>query len=137
MNGDKEPPVWRLHQWRSELAQAADDPVLAMVPPLGDVRVQLGQEFLIRSDGYTIAEVNAFLASPRMRNRASGTREKYGRGIGVWLGYLDAVGRRWSEASPQDVEGFKFWRPNRSRATSPGPLARIAGFSDVRRHVGA
>lgn len=124
MDADEKPLVWRLHRWQPELIQVADDPMLAKASSLVKLRIQAGQEFLIRSDGRTIAEVNAFLASRRMRNRAAGTRDKYGRGIGVWLGYLDAVGRHWSEASPQDVGGFKFWR-----MTDRANPRRVAGAS--------
>lgn len=102
----------------------SNDPVLAAAPALDDPAIQPGQEFLICSDGRIVAEVNAFLAAPRMRNRAAATREKYGRGIGTWLGYLDAVGRMWSDASQEDVDGFKFWR-----MTDTANPQRVAGAS--------
>lgn len=81
-----------------------------------------GQEFLIRSDGRVLVSVNAFLASPRMTSRSAGTRDKYGRGLGVWLGYLDAVDRSWAQAGEADVDGFKFWR-----MTDAANPARVAG----------
>ncbi|WP_433206813.1 hypothetical protein ACQP1G_20740 [Nocardia sp. CA-107356] len=83
-----------------------------------------GQEFLINTDGRVIVEVNAFFASRRMRNRRSGTREKYARGLCVWLGYLDAVGRCWRDVLSEDVDAFKFWR-----MTDEANPMRVAGSS--------
>lgn len=90
-----------------------------------------GQEFLINTDGRVVPEVNAFFASRRMRNRSAKTREKYARGLCVWLGYLDAIGRAWNEASEGDIDGFKFWR-----MTDEANPARVAG-SSVLDNLGA
>jgi site-specific recombinase XerD len=120
--------VWRLHVCRPERIPVwyGDDPVLAGLPTLPVFAeasgTRPGQEFLIRSDGRVVAEVNAFLASPRMTSRSAGTRDKYGRGLGTWLGYLDAVGRSWAEAGEADVDGFKFWR-----MTDGSNPSRVAG----------
>jgi hypothetical protein len=93
--------VWRLHACRPERRAGwyGQDPVLAGLPTLRESAdahgTRPGQEFLICSDGRVVAAVNAFLASPRMASRSAGTRDKYGRGLCVWLGYLDAVGQSW------------------------------------------
>ncbi|MEW2620863.1 integrase [Streptomyces sp. NPDC048106] len=57
-----------------------------------------------------------------MRNRSAGTREKYGYALCTWLGFLDAVGRRWDGADAEDVGGFKFWR-----MTDEANPQRVAG----------
>jgi len=94
-----------------------------------------GQVFLVRSDGHVVPEVNAFLASRRMRNCSPLTQVKYGRGLCVWLGYLDAAGRGWADAGEDDVDGFKFWRmtdaANPSRvagSTMLGDLGAVSAF---------
>jgi hypothetical protein len=111
-------------------AELAGDPVLAGVPSPAELAKRngtvAGQEFLINTDGRVVPEVNAFFASLRMRNRSTKTREKYARGLCVWLGYLDAIGRAWNEASEGDVDGFKFWR-----MTDEANPARVAGSSVV------
>ncbi|MGI5243110.1 hypothetical protein [Dactylosporangium sp. CA-139066] len=119
-------PVWRLHRWAAEVpAPMVADPVLMAARALATpVSIEPGQEFLIRSDGVVVSAVNAFLCSPRMRNRAAGTRDKYGRGLGVWLGFLDAVGCSWSAATQHEVDGFKFWR-----MTDAANPQRVAGAS--------
>jgi integrase len=122
--------LWRLHRcnvhrdWSSidaqlELTDALD--VGALLARNGTVD---GQEFLINTDGRVVVEVNEFFASRRMRNRRRGTREKYARGLCVWLGYLDAVGRCWHEVLPKDVDAFKFWR-----MTDEANPMRVAGSS--------
>ncbi|WP_229878010.1 site-specific integrase [Streptomyces humidus] len=122
------PGVWSLRRWKPtpEARWYSSDPVLAGLPCLGDwasrLGIREGQEFLINSDGRVFSEVNAFFGSLRMRNRSAGTREKYGYALCTWLGFLDAVGRRWDEADAEDVEGFKFWR-----MTDEANPQRVAG----------
>lgn len=129
--------VWRLHRWQPERAVSsyAADPVLRGLPSLAEIaqrlRIRPRQEFLIHSDGRTVFEVNAFLASLRMRNRAEGTREKYGYGLGLWLGFLDSAGVVWDAAGAEEVDGFKFWR-----MTDQANPARVAG-STVLDDLGA
>jgi site-specific recombinase XerD len=119
---------WRFQRARPkrEVAWYRDDPVLARVPSLAELAeangTRDGQVFLVRSDGRVVAAVNAFLASRRMGACRKLTREKYARGLGVWLGYLDAVGRGWDRADAEDVAGFKFWR-----MTDGSNPARVAG----------
>lgn len=119
---------WRLHRSRQDRNPAwfQNDPVLAGVASLVELAAangtRHGQEFLLRTDGRAVAEVNEFFGSLRMRNRSALTREKYGRGLCVWLGFLDATGRGWSAADEEDVDGFKFWRM--TDASNP---ARVAG----------
>lgn len=117
--------AWRLHRWAPEFpASQASDPVLAAARSFTVPAIEPGQEFMIRSDGVVAPEVNAFFSSPRMRNRAAATRDKYGRGRGVWLGFLDAVGCSWSSATQSEVDGFKLWR----MTDVDNPL-RVAGAS--------
>jgi site-specific recombinase XerD len=54
--------------------------------------------------------MNAFLGSARMRGVAEGTRRKYAFELSIWLGFLDATDCCWSNATPDDVDAFKFWR---------------------------
>ncbi len=122
--------MWRLHACRpNEGAEwYGQDPVLAGLPTLREFAeahgTRQGQEFVICSDGRVVSAVNAFLASPRMTSRSAGTRDKYGRALCVWLGYLDAVGQSWSQAGEAEVDGFKFWR-----MTDAANPARVAGSS--------
>ncbi len=110
------PPHWQVH-WcdpRREVSWYADDPVLAGLPTLSEWAhahgTQPGQPVLLRSDGWSVPEVNGFFASARMRNASAGTRRKYAFAVAVWLGFLDAIGRAWHVADEEDVAGFKFWR---------------------------
>lgn len=109
--------------------------MLAGLPSLAELAgangTRNGQQFLVRSDGRVVPAVNAFLASRRMGAVRKLTQVKYARGLGVWLGYLDAVGRSWDAASAEDVAGFKFWRM--TDASNPG---RVAG-STVADNLGA
>lgn len=122
------PGVWRLQRCCIEppdVVAHLDLPrglnVAALLARNGTVD---GQEFLINTDGRVFVEVNAFFASRRMRNRQPSTREKYARGLCVWLGYLDAVGRFWRDVMPEDVDAFKFWR-----MTDEANPMRVAGSS--------
>ncbi|WP_229877806.1 phosphotransferase [Streptomyces bluensis] len=45
-----------------------------------------------------------------MTGRKPRTWRRYAMTLVVWLNFLDAVGRDWTEATPQDVEAFKDWR---------------------------
>ncbi|WP_157838488.1 hypothetical protein [Nocardia farcinica] len=124
------PGVWRLQRCSYYIGRSAIVGGLALPEGL-DVAALCarnatveGQEFLINSDGRVVVEVNAFFASRRMRNRSASTREKYARGLCVWLGYLDAVGGCWRGVGPEDVDAFKFWR----MTDEANPL-RVAGSS--------
>lgn len=121
-------PRWQVH-WcdpRRDVSWYAGDPVLADLPTLAEWAhmhgTQPGQPVLLRSDGWSVPEVNGFFASARMRNASSGTRRKYAFATAVWLGFLDATSRAWHEADEEDVAGFKFWR-----MTDETNLRRVAG----------
>lgn len=43
---------------------------------------------LLRSDGWSVPEVNGFFASARMRNASAGMRRKYAFAVTVWPGFL-------------------------------------------------
>jgi site-specific recombinase XerD len=117
----------------------AADPVVQGVPGLAEVvrrnGTRAGQPFLVRSDGVYPVTVNAFLASARMRGCAEGTRRKYAIQLSIWLGFLDAVGCCWSDATADQVGAFKFWRINDERnpcrvtgGTFRGGLVAINAF---------
>jgi Phage integrase, N-terminal SAM-like domain len=95
-------------------AGSESDPVLAGLPLVAELAgrrsTRAGQPFLVRSDGLYQAEMNAFLGSARMRGVAEGTRRKYAFELSIWLGFLDATDCCWSNATPDDVDAFKFWR---------------------------
>ncbi|WP_228838948.1 hypothetical protein [Nocardia amamiensis] len=124
------PGAWRLHRcspvldWHAVIARLNLPDELDLAALRARNGTVEGQEFLINTDGRVVVEVNAFFASRRMRNRRAGTREKYARGLCVWLGYLDAVGRCWRDAVPEDVDAFKFWR-----MTDEANPTRVAGSS--------
>jgi integrase len=133
--------TWHLHRARLEQVPSwcAGDPVLAGLGGLRELAAangtMHGQVFLVRSDGHVVPEVNSFFASRRMRNCSALTQVKYGRGLCVWLGYLDAARRGWADACEDDVDGFKFWRmtdaANPSRvagSTMLGDLGAVSAF---------
>jgi integrase len=117
----------------------ADDPVLAGMPSLDALVVANGTRpdrfFLLDPDGVPDLRINAFFASARMSRRAELTSKKYAIGLGIWLSFLEVVGRRWWEASEEDVAEFKFWRmtdprnPDRvSGGTVHGNLVAVSSF---------
>ncbi|MFD9535777.1 integrase [Streptomyces sp. NPDC060010] len=119
---------WQVH-WcdpRREVSWYATDPVLAGLPTLAEWAhahgTQPGQPVLLRSDGWSVPEVNGFFASARMRNASAGTRRKYAFAVAVWLGFLDATSRAWHDADEEDIAGFKFWR-----MTDEANVRRVAG----------
>lgn len=119
---------WQVH-WcdpRREVSWYATNPVLAGLPTLAEWAhahgTQPGQPVLLRSDGWSVPEVNGFFASARMRNASAGTRRKYAFAVAVWLGFLDATSRAWHDADEEDIAGFKFWR-----MTDEANVRRVAG----------
>ncbi|MER5627882.1 integrase [Streptosporangium sp. NPDC002544] len=66
--------------------------------------------------------MNAFFSSAKIRNRADATAKKYITALGVWLTFLDRIGRPWWEAIEDDVEEFVFWR-----LTDPANERRVTG----------
>ncbi|MEU8413816.1 hypothetical protein AB0C24_13580 [Amycolatopsis japonica] len=125
-------PRWQVH-WcdpRRTVRWYADDPVVAGLPTLAEWGrahgTRPGQPVLLRSDGWSVPEVNAFFAAARMRTASQGTRRKYAFSVAVWLGFLDAVCRAWHEAGDDDVAGFKFWR-----LTDEANGRRVAGGTVV------
>jgi integrase len=119
---------WRVFWCEPQRTPAwyAGDPVLAGLPSLAEWArahgTRPGQPVLLRSDGRVAAEVNAFLASSRMRGCSQATVRKYAYALGMWLGFLDATGRAWHGAGEDDVDEFKFWR-----MTDAANPARVAG----------
>lgn len=54
--------------------------------------------------------LNLFFRVSPMTGRKPRTWRRYAMALVVWLNFLDAVGRHWTEVTPQDVEVFKDWR---------------------------
>lgn len=54
--------------------------------------------------------LNLFFRVRPMTGRKPRTWRRYAMALVVWLNFLDAIGRAWTEATPQDVEAFKDWR---------------------------
>ncbi|GAX58585.1 integrase [Streptomyces olivochromogenes] len=54
--------------------------------------------------------LNLFFRVSPMTGRKPRTWRRYAMALVVWLSFLDAVGRHWTEATPQEVEAFKDWR---------------------------
>ncbi|MGW5317875.1 hypothetical protein [Nocardia thailandica] len=111
-----EPARWKVF-WTDPGCRAVDcasDPVLAGLSGVAELmrsdRPRAADPFLLRSDGRYPAEVNEFLGSPRLRGCAEGTRRKYATGLALWLGFLDAVGCCWADATAEQVDAWKFWR---------------------------
>jgi site-specific recombinase XerD len=99
-----------------------------------------GQRFLIGPDGRPDERVNAFLASPRMRNRAENTSRAYAYSLGVWLNFLLAAGLNWWEASEDEAEAFQFWRltdPRNGQPVEASSFARdVAACKSFYRWIG-
>lgn len=75
-----------------------------------DLGVRHGQRFLIGPTGFPDLRVNAFLASPRMRNLAATTQRDYAHSLALWLNFLHATDQVWWGAEEDDAEEFQFWR---------------------------
>lgn len=115
------------------LAQDWPTELTGPIPDIEDVlarwRAVDGQRFLIRSDGFVDVRVNAFLASARMRVLAGNTNRDYAQSLCLWLNFLQARGRVWSEATEDDVGDFEFWR--RTDPNNPVPVGASAFSKDV------
>jgi integrase len=68
------------------------------------------QPFLLGPDGLPDSRVNGFFGSRRVLALDADTWRKYAYGLGLWLNFLAARGVRWDQATPEDVEAFKYWR---------------------------
>jgi integrase len=128
---DKPTFNWSHHQvdLDRDWSAHAEDPVLQDVPTLAELAkingTPSGRFFLLGPSGVPDARVNAFFTAPRIRNRAEGTARKYAVALAIWLSFLEVVGRRWWEATEEDVSEFKFWRmtdPDNPRRVSGGTL---------------
>ena len=99
-----------------------------------------GQRFLIGPDGRPDERVNAFLASPKMRNRAENTNKAYAYSLGVWLNFLQGTGLNWWEAGDDEVEAFQFWRltdPRNGQVVEASSFARdVAACKSFYRWAG-
>ncbi|WP_432172055.1 hypothetical protein [Streptomyces sp. 1222.5] len=69
-----------------------------------------GQRFLLGPDGLPDLRVNAFFASPTMRNLTDLTNRDYAYSLALWLNFLLVLGRDWWEATEDDATEFQFWR---------------------------
>jgi hypothetical protein len=103
------------------------------IPHLGDLlnrwRTVDRRRFLMRGDGFVDVRVNAFLSSARMRTLAGTTNRDYAQSLCLWLNFLHAKGRVWSEATEDDVEDFEFWR--RTDPNDSAPVGASAFSKDI------
>ncbi|MDX3515934.1 site-specific integrase [Streptomyces caniscabiei] len=90
-----------------------------------------GQRFLLGPDGLPDPRVNAFFASPTMRNLSDLTNRGYAYSLALWLNFLLVQGRAWWEATEEDAEEFQFWR-----LTDPGNDGRVQTSSFARDVAG-
>ena len=140
---DEEDSSRRWRQYRLDVERDwsgfAGDPVLAGLPSLTELAEsngsRTGLRFLLGPDGRPDVRINTFFSSPRMRSRSDLTVKKYAISVGIWLTFLDATGRRWWEATEDDVGEFKFWRMTDSRnprrvtgGTVHGDLVAVSSF---------
>jgi site-specific recombinase XerD len=106
---------WRVHRYDLERPWSEfPDVLMGRVADLSDWVQQFGgrhgQRFLLGPNGFPDVKVNAFLASPRMRNLADTTNRDYAHSLALWLNFLHARGQQWWTADVDDVEEFEFWR---------------------------
>ncbi|MGW4164099.1 site-specific integrase [Streptomyces sp. NPDC004788] len=90
-----------------------------------------GQRFLLGPDGLPDLRVNAFFASPGMRNLSELTNRDYAYSLALWLNFLLVLRRGWWEATEEDAAEFQFWRltdPGNDRTVRMSSFARdVAG----------
>lgn len=83
----------------------------------GDVRAwarrngaRQGTPFLLAPNGTADPRINLFFRIGPVAARRPRTWRRYAFSLAVWLDFLDAYGRRWDEAMPEDFDAFKHWR---------------------------
>lgn len=76
-----------------------------------------GTPFLLAPDGTADARVNLFFRIGWVASRRPRTWRRYAFSLVVWLDFLEAYGRRWDEAAPEDFDAFKHWRMTDDRNT--------------------
>jgi site-specific recombinase XerD len=86
-----------------------------------------GLPFLLGPDGRPDGRVNAFFSSSRMRGRSPLTWKKYAYALGVWLNFLEVIGRRWDDVQEEDAEFFKEWRLTDQANPRPVEASTFAG----------
>ncbi len=84
--------------------------------------------------------MNAFFASPGMRNLSELTNRDYAYSLALWLNFLLVLGRGWWEATEEDAAEFQFWRlidPGNDRTVRMSSFARdVAGCRKFYRWAG-
>ncbi|SDP15959.1 hypothetical protein SAMN04487981_117121 [Streptomyces sp. cf386] len=115
------------HVYRYDLERPALSLPEGLSPYAPDLRTWIerlggrhGQRFLLGPDGLPDLRVNAFFASPTMRNLTDLTNRDYAYSLGLWLNFLLVLGRGWWEATEDDATEFQFWR-----LTDPGNDQRV------------
>lgn len=76
-----------------------------------------GTPFLLAPDGRADARVNLFFRIGSVASCRPRTWRRYAFSLVVWLDFLEACGRRWDEAAPEDFDSFKHWRMTDERNT--------------------
>ncbi|MEX3104965.1 MULTISPECIES: integrase [unclassified Streptomyces] len=110
--------------WRAECYDFLKPPPsliyesLTSLASFGDIHVRAAQNASRHGTPIIIPPVgvrpdprlNLFFRASPMTGRKPRTWRRYAMALVVWLNFLYAVGRHWSEATPRDVEAFKDWR---------------------------
>lgn len=104
-----------------EVLAEAPDVVLAAVNDLAKRGRRHGQPFLLSPSGRPDLAVNGFFSSRGMGARSPLTWKKYAHSLGLWLNFLETLGRDWRTATEEDAEYFKEWRITES--CNPGLVA--------------
>jgi hypothetical protein len=109
------------YDFQQELARPFEDGGLG---EYGDVHTwarrngaRQGTPFLLAPDGPADARINLFFRVGSAASLRPRTWRRYAFSLAVWLDFLDALGRRWDEAAPEDFEAFKHWRMADDRNT--------------------
>jgi site-specific recombinase XerD len=129
MMRDTPPRLWRVHSCSTNPSWPdLPEPLRQRFGTLAALQerhhAREGQRFLIGPDGRPDLRVNAFFVSPMMRVRSENTNRKYAYSLAIWLNFLSrhGEGRRWDEATSDEIEAFKFWR-----MTDPRNHRRVTG----------
>jgi hypothetical protein len=104
-----QPGGWVVFRYDLERPRATlDDPLLLtyeeLLESLAGRGHRHGQPFLIGPDGCVDERINEFFSSSRMLGRSPLTWKKYAQSVGMWLNFLQVLGRRWDEATEDDAE---------------------------------
>lgn len=122
-------PPWHLF-FVPESAQIDDDGLANRVGKIIRFNPGLvGRPFFVSSVGEPHRALNMFFASGRMRQRTISTSRKYAHALRLWVTFLAANGKDWTEAKENDVLNYKYWR--RTDENNPRPVTGAAWSADA------